>query len=186
MDASPSGRFTSRLVGLLAGVRQIPTTVIHFDYETAGSLGQASRQGERTEAVVNEGAKAGDAAGPAEPRGDPAKITTRVIKPNEQAIVAEARKGYGLLFIGREPASEGDAFHEQIMRSADGFGGPFAIAIARGRDRRETTGTRLDILVPVTGTAASRRGAELAIVLAQASQGSLTALYVTGGETPRR
>ena len=55
VDASPSGRFTSRLVGLLAGVRQIPTTVIHFDYETAGSLGQASRQGERTEAVVNEG-----------------------------------------------------------------------------------------------------------------------------------
>src|ERR1700730_17280244 len=38
VDASPSGQVASRLGGLLAGARRIPTTVIHFDYETAGSL----------------------------------------------------------------------------------------------------------------------------------------------------
>jgi hypothetical protein len=31
--------------------------------------------------------------------------------------MAEAKKGYGLLFIGREPASVGDTFHEQITRT---------------------------------------------------------------------
>ncbi len=100
--------------------------------------------------------------------------------------MAEAKKGYGLLFIGREPASEGDAFHEQIARSAAGFGGPFAIAIARGIDRQKTIGTRLKILVPVTGTAVSRQGAEVAIALAQASHGSVTALHVADRQRTQR
>jgi nucleotide-binding universal stress UspA family protein len=182
VDASPSGQFASRLVGLIAGARRIPTTVIHFDYETAGSLREGSRQAERTKTVVKDSAKEGDEAGAAELGTDPVEITTRVEKPSEEAIVAEARKGYGLLFIGREPASEGDTFHEQITRSAVRFAGPFAIAIARGIDRQEMIGTRLSVLVPVTGTPVSRQGAELAIALAQASQGSVTALHVDSGQ----
>jgi K+:H+ antiporter len=182
VDASPSGQFVSRLVGLLAGARRIPTTVIHFDYATAGSLGEGAKQAERTKTVVKDGAEAGAETGAAELRSDPVEITTRVEKPSEEAIVAEARKGYGLLFIGREPASEGDTFHERITRSAAGFAGPFAIAIARGIDRQEMIGTRLNILVPVTGTTVSRQGAELAIALAQASQGSVTALHVDSGQ----
>jgi len=186
VDASPSGRFTSRLVGLLAGARRIATTVIHFDYETAGPLREGTWQAERTRAVVKQSAEEGDDAGPEQPGGDPAEIATRVEKPSEDVIGAEAKKGYGLLFIGREPASEGDAFHRQIARSAVEFAGPFAIVIARGIDRRETLGTSLKILVPVTGTTASRHGAELAIALAQASQGSVTALHVASGERRAR
>jgi Kef-type K+ transport system membrane component KefB/nucleotide-binding universal stress UspA family protein len=184
VDASPSGQFTSRLAGLLAGARRIATTVIHFDYEKPGPLGEGTRQAERTKAVVKKGAEEGDEAVPAEPRGDPIEIATRVEEPSEEAIGAEAKKGYGLLFIGREPATEGSTFHEQITRSAVDFAGPFAIAIARGIDRQETRGAPLDILVPVTGTSVSRQGAELAIALAQASQGSVTALHVASG--PRR
>src|SRR6202521_3590221 len=37
VDASPSGQFASRLVGLLAGARRIPTTLLHFDYNSADS-----------------------------------------------------------------------------------------------------------------------------------------------------
>ena len=186
VDASPSGRFASRLVGLIAGARRIPTTVLHLDYATAEELPGGKQQAERTKAVVTESAEAGDEAAVLGSGGDPAEITTRVEKPGEEAIAAEARKGYGLLFIGREPASEGDAFHEQIAHSATGFGGPFAIAIARGIDRQETIGTRLRILVPVTGTAISRHGAEVAIALAQASQGSVTALHVADRQTTQR
>jgi Kef-type K+ transport system membrane component KefB/nucleotide-binding universal stress UspA family protein len=186
VDASPSGQFVSRLVGLLAGARRIPTTVIHFDYETAGSLREGARQAERTKAVVKKSAEAGDEASPEVPGGVPAEITTRVEKPSEEAIAAEAKKGYGLLFIGREPASEGDTFHDQITRSAVGFAGPFAIAIARGIDRQELIGTRLNILVPVTGTPISRHGAELAIALAQASQGAVTALHANSGQRRSR
>jgi hypothetical protein len=56
------------------------------------------------------------------------------------------------------------------------------IAIARGIDRQETRGTRLNILVPVTGTAVSPQAAELAIARAKASQEALTALHVAGGQ----
>jgi Kef-type K+ transport system membrane component KefB/nucleotide-binding universal stress UspA family protein len=184
VDASPSGRFTSRLVGLLAGARHIPTTVIHFDYATPGPLREGTLQAERTKTVVKKSAEEGDDASPEEPGGDPVDIATRVEKPNEDVIGAEAKKGYGILFIGREPASEGDTFHEQITQSAVEFDGPFAIAIARGLDRQDMLGTQLKILVPVTGTPISRQGAELAIALAQASQGSVTALHVASG--PRR
>ena len=106
-----------------------------------------------------------------------APVTTRIERPDEAAIVAEAEKGYGFLVIGREPASEGSQFHEQIGASAVAFSGPFAIIIARGTDRLETLRSRPSILVPVTGTATSRRGAEFAIALAQASRGSVTALH---------
>jgi K+:H+ antiporter len=186
VDASPSGQFASRLVGLLAGARRIATTVIHFDYATAGLSREGTWQAERTKAVVKQSAAEGDDAGTEEPASDPVEIDTRVEKPGEDVIGAEAKKGYGLLFIGREPASEGDTFHEQITRSAIEFAGPFAIVIARGIDRRKTLGAPLDILVPVTGTTISRQGAELAIALAQASQGSVTALHVASGERRAR
>jgi nucleotide-binding universal stress UspA family protein len=135
---------------------------------------------------VNAGAKAGGETGSDDARVDPVDITTRVERPSEEVIAAEARKGYDLLFIGREPASEGDSFHEQITRSAVGFAGAFAIAIARGEHRWDPIGTPLDIVVPVTGTAISRRGAELAMALAHASRGSVTALYVATERRARR
>jgi nucleotide-binding universal stress UspA family protein len=185
VDASPSGQFASRLVGLLAGLRRIPTTVLHFD-ATAGSLPGGARQAERTKEVLAESAEAVDEDRSAEAGGNAVDITTRVEVPGEAAIMAEAKKGYDLLFIGREPASEGDMFHGQISRSAIGFAGAFAVAIARGGHRRDPSGTPLNILAAVTGTTVSRQGAELGIALAQASQGSVTALYVAGAQKKRR
>ena len=176
VDASPSGQFALRLAGLLAGARQMATTVIHFDYASPEEPHEGKRQAERTRAVIEEHVAEGDEAGQQE-GGMPAAVTTRVEEPDEAAIAAEAEKGYGFLVIGREPASEGGQFHEQIAASAAAFAGPFAVIIGRGADRRETVGSRPSILVPVTGTATSRRGAEFAIALAQASRGSMTALH---------
>ncbi len=186
VDSSYSGQLASRLVGLLAGVRQIPTTALHFDYATAEALPGAEEQAERTATVLTRAAvSAGEAAEPAD-EPDPPKhdvdITTRIEAPaeSEEAISKEARKGYGLLFIGREPASDGNRFTEQITRSAVSFGGPIAITIARGPNQPENNNAPLSILVPVTGTPTSRQGAELAIALAQGSRGSVTALHVAG------
>jgi nucleotide-binding universal stress UspA family protein len=64
-----------------------------------------------------------------------------------------------------------------VTRIADGFEGPFAVAIARAGHRRPEPGRALDILVPVTGTKQSRNGAEIALMLARADHGSVTALY---------
>ena len=186
VDSSYSGQLASRLVGLLAGVRQIPTTALHFDYATTQALPGGEEQAERTATVLTKAAVlAGEASeSPDEPA--PPKhgvdITTRIREPtqSEEAISEEAKKGYGLLFIGREPASEGNRFTDQITRSAVSFGGPIAITIARGARSEGNENRPLTILVPVTGTPTSRQGAELAIALAQGSRGSVTALHVAG------
>ena len=177
VDASPSGQFALRLAGLLAGARQMATTVIHFDYASLEEPHEGERQAARTRALIKENVAEGDEAGQQE-GGMGAAVTTRVEEPDEAAIEREAEKGYGFMVIGREPASEGRLFHEQIGASAAAFSGPFAVTIARGIDRVETAGSRPNILVPVTGTATSRRGAEFAIALAQASRGSVTALHI--------
>ena len=194
VDSSGSGRLASRLVGLLAGARQIPTTVLHFDYATAQALPGTEEQAERTASVLTEAAESGGEA--SDPPGKPdlpkhnVDITMRVEESGETeaAIGEEAKKGYGLLFIGREPASEGNKFTAQITRSAVSFGGPIAITIARGTRSTENHNGPLNILVPVTGTPISRQGAELAVALAQGSRGSVTALHVAGAssrEQPR-
>ena len=189
VDSSYSGQLASRFAGLLAGVRQIPTTVLHLDYATAEALPGAEEQAERTAVVLTEAAESGGEA--ADPPDDPdpprhnLDITMRVEEPGdtEKAISEEARKGYGQLFIGREPASEGGRFTDQITRTAVTFGGPVAIAIARGAPAENGP---LNILVPVTGTSISRHGAEVAIALAQASKSHVTALHVAGASRERR
>lgn len=186
VDSSYSGRLASRLVGLLAGVRQIPTTALHFDYTAAAALPGAEEQAERNVTVLTQAAETGGEASeaPGEPGTTPphdVDITIRIEEPGavETAIGEEAKKGYGLIFIGREPAAAGSRFDDQITRSAVSFGGPIAIAIARGR-QREPREEPLSILVPVTGTPVSRQGAELAVTLAKGSRGHVTALHVAG------
>jgi Kef-type K+ transport system membrane component KefB/nucleotide-binding universal stress UspA family protein len=180
VDASPSGQFASRLAGLLAGVRRIPTTVLHLDHEPTEQSSAA--EAEHSTAVVKAAVEAGGEA--AVTVADKVDVTTRsgAATESEQAIAAEARKGYGLLIIGREPTAAGASFDPQITRSAVSFDGPFALALARGIHRRETDAA-LNILVPVSGTRVSHQGAELAIALAQASRGSITALYVATGRS---
>src|SRR5260370_395776 len=56
VDASPSGQLASRLVGLLAGARRIPTTVLHFDYASAASPRQPAW---RADARAAAGGRAG-------------------------------------------------------------------------------------------------------------------------------
>jgi nucleotide-binding universal stress UspA family protein len=166
---------------LLAGVRHIPTTVLHLDQEPAGAAAAAGQPDGRADAALKAGVQAGDAAATTPEEG--VDVTTRSGAPgeSESAIAAEAKRGYGLLVIGREPTAEGSAFDPQIRRNAVQFGGAFAVAVARGSHRRAAPAAPLNILVPVSGTRVSRQGAELAIALTQASRGSVTALYVATG-----
>jgi Kef-type K+ transport system membrane component KefB/nucleotide-binding universal stress UspA family protein len=184
VDASPSGQFASRLAGLLAGVRRIPATVLHLDQPqgAAAAAGNGSAA-ERATAAAKAGVAAGDEA--AATVADKVDVMTRSREADEcqDAIATEAKKGYGLLVIGREPSSAGPVFDPQITRSAERFGGAFAIVLARGELRHKSDAAALRILVPVTGTRISRLGSELAIALAQASRGTVTALYVSSAGT---
>jgi Kef-type K+ transport system membrane component KefB/nucleotide-binding universal stress UspA family protein len=179
-DSSPSGQLASRLAGLIAGVRQIPATALHF--QRAATVSAAP---EHTTAVIREAAESGGAenGGP-----QPLDLTLRVEEPQPgaDAIRSENRKGYGLLLIGREPAAHGPRFHRAITQSAAGFSGPFAVVLARREHRSGRLRAPLNILVPVSGTSVSRRGAELAVALARGSRGSVTALHIAGRTAARR
>lgn len=173
-DSSPSGQLASRLAGLIAGLRRIPATALHFE-----RLAPESAAAAYTSAVIREAAESGGAQNGAP---EPLDLTVRVEEPQpgEQAIRSEDRKGYGLLLIGREGASRGSGLYREIAQSAAGFSGPFAAVLARGDHRSGRLRAPLNILVPVSGTRVSRRGAELAVALAQASRGSVTALHIEG------
>jgi nucleotide-binding universal stress UspA family protein len=97
----------------------------------------------------------------------------------EEAVAEEGRKGYDFLLIGVEPVGEEGVFDDRLARIAAGFEGPMAVIAARGGHRRPGVRRRgVDVLVPVTGTGYSRRGAEVALALARADNGTVTALYV--------
>lgn len=113
-------------------------------------------------------------------------MTVRIEEALPDTVRAENRKGYGLLLIGLEPNSPGSQFHSAVAQSAAGFSGPFAVVLARREHRSGNVRAPLNILVPVSGTTVSRRGAEFAVILAQGSGGSITALHIEGRNAARR
>ena len=170
-DDSANGRLAWHLADMIARSRGIPMTVLHLGRgeKAHGFLGANGRN--ETGATQAHEARA---------RRLDVALHVESLAP-EAAVSQEARKGYDLLVIGikRTTAAHG-GFHEQIARMAVGFEGPLAVAVARGAHLQEPLGRRLNILVPVRGNKVSRRGAEVALALARAGAGAVTALYVMG------
>jgi Kef-type K+ transport system membrane component KefB/nucleotide-binding universal stress UspA family protein len=189
VDESENGRFASRLAGLLAGSRRIPSTVLQIG---AGSTADDSRErpaaAEKVQSLVKDAAGAAEiesASNDAKQTG--VSVQTRMREElTEQVVADEAKKGYDLLLIGvGESVGSSGEISEQVAQTAAAFEGPFAIVIARGQHRKEpASDTDLSILVPVTGTEHSRRGAEVALALARASLGSVTVTHVARKGVP--
>jgi Kef-type K+ transport system membrane component KefB/nucleotide-binding universal stress UspA family protein len=189
-DESPKGKFATRLAGLLAGRSGMPVTVLQVaSHQASQGLG-ADPSSELTTSVE-------DAAGAARTQASesgtdilPVEVTARLADASiDQAVTAEAQKGYDLLVIGIEPTVHADGgVNADVARAADGFAGPLALIAARGAHLADPRSAPLDILVPVNGTDVSRRGAEVALNLARAAGASVTALYVTNAtaSTTRR
>ncbi len=192
VDETASGKFASRLVGLLASARRMPITAMRIatgkvhpehplpDDDKIDSIVRATAEAAGTASSKPEAAQGGSASMPVD-------ITVREgAEPVETAVTREAAKGYGLLVVGIEPTltSTGE-IDEKIRRICADFEGPFALTVARGTHRTQATVPELDILVPVTGTPTSRRGAELALALAGAVGGSITALHVATPDSMR-
>jgi K+:H+ antiporter len=195
VDHSPSGHLASHLVGLLAGVRRLPTTVLPAAAETEkqpaeprllpilrGIRGKTEpARASKAEAVVKSTGEQVEVqdAGPGTP--PPLDVVTRQQDASvEEAVAEEVKKGYDFLVVGLEPTVEDGAFSNRIARVTEEFNGPFAIVAARGIHRDGADRVERDILVPITGTGFSRHGAELALALARASNVTLTALHVAG------
>jgi nucleotide-binding universal stress UspA family protein len=187
-DDGPKGRFAARLSGLLAGVHRIAVTTLVQRQNAAKEM----PEDEQPRVIVAAQAEAAAARTAEDDAGSGGVVDVVSIEAEAltgEAVVAEARKGYDLLMVGVEPtAARGGGFAPQVGELVAGFSGWVAIAAARGVHQGDPMGGALDILVPVNGTAASRRAAEVAFALARAGNGSLRALYVAAESDtgPRR
>jgi Kef-type K+ transport system membrane component KefB/nucleotide-binding universal stress UspA family protein len=130
------------------------------------------------------GAKAGAAKtrkGEAEPDPDKVHLTTRLpIDKPADVVRDEARKGYDLLFIGMEETHDDDGnISPEIAELAAGFDGPLALLSYSGEKPAPQLSSHTRILLPVNGSPASRRAAEVSFVLARATGARVDALYVS-------
>ena len=176
-DESLNAKFASHIAGLLAGWRGLPITVLHVDPE-ARRRDKNSDEGS-LEAVVENAAKSIAEADEDSPRN--IEITTRV--PEErpaEAIEDEAKKGFDLLVVGMDKTLNGKGgFDPQIENICAGFRNPMAVVVAKGSHLERPAAPGLRILVPVSGSAVSRRGAEVAIALARVTPDPLRVVYVS-------
>jgi K+:H+ antiporter len=186
VDDSANGKFASRLAGLIAAAKGMPATVVPVqpaDGAPAKQSGQLSG-----EHAIHAAAQAARVMEDEQEGGTPAKvsvITRTGDEPAEETVASEARKGYDLLVIGIENVARKAEFHEDVNRIAAEFEGPLAIVAARGVHLERPLRSALNILVPVTGTEASRRAAEIGIAIARAAGAPVTALYVSTGRSKR-
>jgi Kef-type K+ transport system membrane component KefB/nucleotide-binding universal stress UspA family protein len=178
VDESANAKFAAQLAGLLAGARGLPLTVLHIG---ARAKHQEKKRGdeESHETTVKNAAKAIAEIDQESTRD--VDVTTRAReKKAGDAVVDEARKGFDLLVLGMEKVlGAKDGFDNKIEDVTAGFEGPLAIVAAKGGHLKPPASNALKILVPVSGSGVSRRGAEIAIALARMSATPLRVLYVT-------
>lgn len=175
VDESVSATFASHVMGLIAGTRGLPITVLHIG-NRAREQEKGRDEEESHEAVVKKAAETVSANGD----GGSVDVVTRARRAElGEAIADEARKGFDLLVVGVDKVvATKDLFDRKIEDIAAKFDGPLAIVAAKGKHLKQPMPDALNILVPVSGSGVSKRGAEVAVALTQAGSGSLRVIYV--------
>jgi K+:H+ antiporter len=177
VDGSGNGKFTSYIAGLLAGRRGTSITVLQTNGNNKEP--EVPPPGDRRiEDTIKSAAQSNMPKPKEQPRG-PVEIIVRETaeETSEQAVSTEAKKGYDLLFIGKEKMLTGKGdFSPEVEAIASAFEGPLALVIGQGERLDDPVSKPFDILVPITGTDVSRRAAELAFSLSK--KGKIKALYV--------
>ncbi|WFU36441.1 cation:proton antiporter [Bradyrhizobium brasilense] len=178
VDESSNATFAAHLAGQLAGGRGLPITVLHVGANA--KLQEKNRADEESpEAAVINAAKA-SAEADADGGGNVDVISRAREETAAEAIAEEARKGFDLLVVGMDAVAGPDGgFDRRLDDLTSGFDGPLAIAAAKGVHEKEPTANARKILVPVSGSNVSRRGAEVAIALARLSSEPLQVVYVS-------
>ncbi len=186
-DRGPNAQLATRLAGLLAGSRQILTTVLPVAGPASEPAADASDAHEEAGDAVREAAKGTTRRGEDGEEPDEKPDAEVEVRPapergrSKEAVRREARKGFDLMMIGVADACDAEgAIGPHASELAQGFPGPIALVVAKGGLGRDPQRHPLRILTAVNGTAAARRGAEVAIELARAVNAPVTALHVAG------
>jgi Kef-type K+ transport system membrane component KefB/nucleotide-binding universal stress UspA family protein len=176
VDDSPAGKFASRIAGYIAGARGTPMTVMNVSAKKA-----APPETEEHEREIKQGAKeSAEATGEIEeekPRHVDISRHPAQDASHAETVAEFSRKGFDFLFVGISDTRTADgAFTKRITDLIDGFEGPLAVFVPPQKEEPPSDTT---ILIPVSGTDVSRRGADIAMVLARAAHAKVTALYVS-------
>jgi nucleotide-binding universal stress UspA family protein len=108
------------------------------------------------------------------------------VSPDE-AITTEARRGYDLLIGGIDDAiAKGGGFHGRLSTLVRNFEGSIAIVVARGGQEADAAAKIGKVLVPVSGNENARRGAEVALTIAQGAQAQATTLSIISRSAKNR
>lgn len=175
VDESVNATFASHIAGLIAGMRGLPITVLHIG-ERPKDQEKGRDEEESPETVVK---KAAEAVSANSGTGSVDVVTHARRAELGETIADEARKGFDLLVAGIDKVTASkDRFDRKIDDIAAEFEGPLAIVAAKGKHLKQPMPDALNILVPVSGSGISKRGAEVAVALAQAGSGSLRVIYV--------
>jgi Kef-type K+ transport system membrane component KefB/nucleotide-binding universal stress UspA family protein len=176
VDESVNATFASHIVGLIAGMRGLPITVLHIG-KRASEQEKGRDEDESHEAVVK---KAAETVSAGDDDSGSVDVVTRVRRAElGETIADEARKGFDLLVVGVDKvATAKDRFDQRIEDIAATFEGPLAVVAAKGMHLKQPLPDTLNILVPVSGSGVSKRGVEVAVALTQAGSGSLRVIYV--------
>lgn len=179
-DDGANGRWTTHLAGLFTGSLRLLTTLLHHPPST-GAVGK-SRAKDRLSAAMRATLDRGPPAA-AHQTASTGKLPMEQLLQARTASVTdglekEAAKGYGIVFVGvDQPVSPGAArFEERLHRLVAAFDGPLAIMM--NGERADVASGPLEILVPTGGSPDARLATEVALALATASHGKLTALHV--------
>jgi Kef-type K+ transport system membrane component KefB/nucleotide-binding universal stress UspA family protein len=192
-DDSANGKFASRLAGVIAGSGGKPTTILEFkngqNKKKSAKTEDKDADPAETKADSNAAHDVKNAAKDvttldAHPDGEkPGKVeVTRRSQDSapHEAVAEEATRGYDLLIVGIGKTHDPKGgFAKDVSSIATKFEGPVVVVdthVAKGKDIRERGGR---ILLPINGSEVSRRAAEVALVLARASDAHVTALFVT-------
>lgn len=176
VDESVNATFAAHIAGLIAGMHGLPITVLHIGKQPKERERGRDEQ-ESHEAVVKKAAEAVSAHG--EDAGSVDVVTRARRAELGETIADEARKGFDLLVVGIDKVTATkDRFDGKIEDIAAKFEGPLAIVAAKAKHLKQPMPDALNILVPVSGSAVSKRGAEVAVALTQAGSGALRVIYV--------
>ena len=182
VDQSANGASAASLAGMFAAQRQILLTVMERNPSNAAESSGATG----LMAVAKAAEMASDRAQPVVvemPAAPPTMTTAELIhgKPvgSDNSVELEAVKGYSIVLVGLEQpmSTTTQHFEHELQRLIQAFDGPVAIMF-NGRRPISETEMPLKILVPTGGTPEARLATEIALALAKASEGTLTALHV--------
>ncbi|MGD9885842.1 MAG: cation:proton antiporter [Reyranella sp.] len=181
VDASPNGELMASVAGLFAARQNVLTTLLEAPGD-AGTQSTVLASHERWLAAARSASVNGSEASSSPPSGGAASAPHALVQARAasgDALVKEIAKGYDIAFVGvSQPLSAaGPRFEEPLHGLVDAFDGPVVI-VMNAASRPISPGTPLNILVPADGRADTRLATEIALTLAGATRGALTALHV--------